>query len=260
MHVPMPFNLPRHMQFACEQVFERELQHFMRKTFTVANHSERTEGVEEEGEPLCLLDLIPAPSCNFTKGMDFLEWAQKTLRTLHFLLGRLLRLSSCGGGKQTLGVAAEQEEELMESRASRIWYAQYMKLSHAEAYRTPLRVQIEHYILYFPTLVGDHVSCFPNLCFEDKLELMCSLNFSACKIFLSPFWNPKAVPECPDLTPKAMVRFHASWQQPLYRKVMSKADVGSFSIRILDAYQKPIARLMDHYHYYELLLSTSFPI
>jgi hypothetical protein len=260
MRIPAPFHLPRHMQFACEQRFERELQHFMRQTFTVG-----TNAIDNE-EPTCLLDLIPAPSCNFSKGMDFLEWAQKTLRTLHFLLGFLLRLSSCAGGKKLFlrnESAAETSapvEEPAEIRAAKLWYSQFVKLQNAEAYRTRLRVQIERYILCFPGLVVDHVSLFPNLCFEDKLELVCSLCFSACKIFLRPFWNPHAVPTCPDATPSAMARFHASWQQPLYRKVLSKAEEGSFSVRILDAYQKPVARLMDHYNYYELLLSTSFPI
>ena len=242
------------MQFACEQRFERDLQHFMHRAFTVSKE-------ENDKTVLCLFDHIPPPSCHFSKGMDCLEWAQKTLRTLHFLLGYLLRLSSCAGGKKGDESTTDTPYvEPTESLAAKVWYSHFMKLPDAEEYRTQLRVQIERYILCFPMLVADHVSLFPNLCFEDKLELMCSLCFSACKIFLRPFWNPHAVPQCPDLTPSAMVRFHASWQQPLYRKVLSRAEDGSFSVRILDSYQKPIARLMDHYNYYELLLSTSFPI
>ena len=238
MQVPTPFHLPMREQRACEQALERDLQLSMRQAFTI-------------GDSMCLMDIMP-PACDaFANGMDFLDWAQKMLGTLHCLLACLLNLK---------GSDSQQKQPSPESSAARGWYAQFARLHNAPKHSAQLRVQIQHFILHFPALVGDHVSLFPNLCFEDKQELMCSLAFSACKILLRPFWSPQMVRQCTDLSPKAMARFHASWQQPLYRKVASKATEGSFAVRVLDAYQQPIARLMDHYHFYELLLSTSFPI
>lgn len=255
VRVPMPFFYPDKMQAECEQRFEKDLRLMLQKTYTVLGAT---------GE-VCLLDQIPLPFKHFEQQTDFLEWTQTSLRTLQFTLGYLLRMASVmattpAPGTATATASSTKEQDCPEKRAAKLWYTQFARLDKAEEYTQQMRVQIQTYILQFPGFVSDHVSHFPHLSFEDKLELMCSLCFSACKIFLATLWNPKAVPQCPSMDPMTMARFHATWQQPLYKKLLTKVDENSFCIRMMDAYQKPIARLMDHYQYFLLLDEAQFCI
>ena len=148
-----------------------------------------------------------------------------------------------------------------ELKSAKLWYEEFSsKFPNADVYEHILRFQLQDYIMDFPVMVYDHISHFPTLSFEKKLELMCSSNFSACRIFLSSLWNHKKISPCTDTDPHGVIHFHASWQQPLYKKVLNKADETSFGIKLMDAYQKPIYKLMDHYNFWILMDAVEFPI
>lgn len=249
------------MQPLCEQRFEKDLDQMLKKAFTIQDVI--------EAKAVCILDTIPLPFKTFQRDQDFLVWSQKSLTSVQFILASILRLESMKTQKKS----KQEDTEVSnngnstnntinnELKAAKIWYEEFSsKFPNADVYEHILRFQLQDYIMDFPVMVYDHISHFPNLSFDKKLELMCSLNFSACRIFLSSLWNHKKISPCTDTDPHGVIHFHASWQQPLYKKVLNKADETSFGIKLMDAYQKPIYKLMDHYNFWILMDAVEFPI
>ena len=188
--VPTPFLYPQEMQPICEEHFEKDILKNLRKAFTVNEEGETIKAV-------CILDVIPLPFKTFQRSEDFLVWSQKSLCIMQYILASILRLHSVTK-KRKLTTTEEEEATTTttckELNAAKFWYEQFStKYPKSDVYEQALRLSIQHYIMEFPMLVYEHICHFPSLSFEKKLELMCSLNFSACKIFLSSLWNHKGI-------------------------------------------------------------------
>jgi hypothetical protein len=244
--VHTPFLSPTCLQPTLEEGFTLELQGLLRQTFTCAHANEEA--------PVCLMDSLPLPFNTYKGNVDFLVWTQQSLRALQCMLGCLMRLPSI------LNPTPSVDEEYPERRLARLWYEQFSRLDKADAYTPVLRLQIQQYILRFPILVYEHVSHFPSISFQNKVELLCLLCFSACKIFAPSFWNPDTLSECPGKKPSVVLRFHHTWYQALYRRVLAKACEGAFVLKVMDAYQRPVVCLLDHYRFASLLRSSDFHI
>ena len=125
------------------------------------------------------------------------------------------------------------------------WYTNYIE-HPASISSVALTEQLQALLLQLPVIVVQHV--LPVLPFAQQMECVCRMAFWGCVPLMQRF----CVARPPTWTSYTRAYFRGHWRNALYRQ-LSPQD--GFHWHMLEAYNAPVARLVDHYRFHRLLCS-----